>query len=63
MTERNYICNFCRDKIQRVEGTKNTFAGLGLVWESDEKHLEIKHCQDAENHLCNTCFQAITALK
>ncbi len=52
VVKREYICNFCRN-------THFDDAGLyGALWVG--KELSLLHCNKAENHLCETCIEAIS---
>lgn len=58
--ERNYICNFCRDRITPVDDK----TGIGVRWvgaDGDFK-LERKMMVDTENHICARCYRSVGRL-
>lgn len=54
MTERTYKCNFCR------EAERPTRKLIGLEWKGDT--LIQRPCYAVENHICETCLNAIVSL-
>lgn len=59
MTEVNYYCDVCRDRID----PESPNGGVGLYYKGEIKErwefLSVQHLKSPEHHLCGACLKSI----